>query len=563
MLEVNFLFFVITFIFGLCSIIGYGNIFRYLFLKNHNSENYLDYNGFYGLGLLSLISLITSIFFSHNFIHNMLVHLFGFSSFIFFFKSNTKYFKKILIVALCVFSLLLISKTNEDFPYYHLPFTKYLIENKIIFGMGNIGHGYNYISSLFFLNSTFYFPKLEFYSYHFSTLYYLIFFNYFLINEMFFKKNNSIIFYLYLFAFTFFNISFNRLAEYGTDKAGQLLIIIIIIKLIDILCFDEKKAKLNRVIFLIPLLGLCISLKTYFLPYILLALAIIFVDKKFIINLKKIIFCKPFLFFISLLFVIYFHHFVSTGCLISPMYFTCFGQQLFSWARNIEEVKGLSTWLEIWSKAGAGPNYRAENLLLYIEDFNWVSNWLKKYFIPKFLDQIAILVSTYILLLVIFKKFEISKRKVTYNKKIFYFIYIIIIMIFLIWFNKHPALRYGGYPVFFLVLSIPISYFFSKLVDREYLNSKLKFFILFVFIIINTKNALRIHDEFFISKNEAINFPFFYLEKPLYIKKNFYEDFTIHSTTKRFCWTIPSPCGNFDNIFVTKKNGYFFINKIN
>ncbi len=61
-------------------------------------------------------------------------------------------------------SALLISKTHDDFSYYHLPFTKYLTEQKIIFGMGNLGHGYKLISSLFFLNSTFYLPFLEYFS---------------------------------------------------------------------------------------------------------------------------------------------------------------------------------------------------------------------------------------------------------------------------------------------------------------------------------------------------------------------------------------------------------------
>ena len=37
-----------------------------------------------------------------------------------------------------------------------------------------------------------------------------------------------------------------------------------------------------KILFLIPLLGLCISLKTYFLPYIFLGLLIIF------LNIKKI-----------------------------------------------------------------------------------------------------------------------------------------------------------------------------------------------------------------------------------------------------------------------------------
>ena len=35
-------------------------------------------------------------------------------------------------------------------------------------------------------------------------------------------------------------------------------------------------------------------------------------------------------------------------------------------------------------KAGAGPNFRVENVKEYIEGFNWVSNWIEKYFVGKF-----------------------------------------------------------------------------------------------------------------------------------------------------------------------------------
>ena len=107
--------------------------------------------------------------------------------------------------------------------------------------MGHLNHGYNLLSSLFFLNSTFYLPYIEYYSFHFSLLFFLIFFNYFIYKEVLISKNKNIIKFLYLFAFVFFNLSFNRIAEYGTDKAGQILIVLLIIKLFDHVCFDKRK----------------------------------------------------------------------------------------------------------------------------------------------------------------------------------------------------------------------------------------------------------------------------------------------------------------------------------
>ena len=74
------------------------------------------------------------------------------------FKNDPKKFLYVcyflFIISIFVFSALLISKAHDDFSYYHLSFTKYLTENKIIFGLGHLNHGYNLLSSLFFLNST-------------------------------------------------------------------------------------------------------------------------------------------------------------------------------------------------------------------------------------------------------------------------------------------------------------------------------------------------------------------------------------------------------------------------
>ena len=92
----------------------------------------------------------------HNFVHNILLHILGVLSFILIGAENKKnYIKMIFFISVVVFSTLLISKTHDDFSYYHFPFTKYLTEQKIIFGMSILGHGYKLLSSLFFLNSSF------------------------------------------------------------------------------------------------------------------------------------------------------------------------------------------------------------------------------------------------------------------------------------------------------------------------------------------------------------------------------------------------------------------------
>ena len=455
-------------------------------------------------------------------------------------------------------SALLISKTHDDFSYYHLPFTKYLTEQKIIFGMGHLNHGYNLLSSLFFLNSSFYLPYIEYYSFHFSLLFFLIFFNYFIYKEILISKNKNIIRFLYLFAFVFFNLSFNRIAEYGTDKAGQILIVLLIIKLLDHVCFDKEK-KINKLLFLIPLLGLCISLKTYFLPYLFLGFLLIFINIKNSQILKNIFFSKSFLFFSILLILNFSHHFISTGCIVSPLPYTCFGNAVI-WGKDINVIYDLSIWLEQWAKAGAGPNFRVQNVSEYISNVQWVPNWIEKYFFTKFLDQLAFLIFTFLLVLVFFKKIKFYNKISSIDKKIYYF-FLILVIIFLIWFFKHPTLRYGGYSIVFLILSIPISFIFEKFENRKFFNKKFNFLIILVVVLFNTKNILRINNE--IMREDLYkfsNFPYFAIDKKKFSKKKFDSGLIVFSA--HHCWSTPSPCGNIsENLDVVKKRGYYFIIK--
>ncbi len=560
---INILIFILFFYTLLLSTIGYGILFKNLCFEKFeslNDENSI-YIGFYGLCLITLISLITSLFFSHNFLHNLLLHGAGIFYLIFVkTKDKKKYLKFIVLISLAIFSLLLISKTNDDLPYYHLPFTKYLTEQKIIFGMGHLNHGYNLLSSLFFLNSTFYLPFIKYSSFHFGILFSLIFFNFFLLKEIFSNKNHQIINTLYIFAFAYFNLSFNRLAEFGTDKSGQLIIVILTIKLFDLVCFNQKSKRIEKILFLVPLLAFCITLKTYFLPYILLSFVLFFINNKQIKNLKFILNSKSFIFFIVILFFNFLHHFISTGCFISPLSFTCFGDY-FLWARDIIDIKNLSIWLEQWAKAGAGPGYRIENPLVYIENFNWLSNWTVRYFTGKFLDQILILVVAYIVIGFLFKNFSQNNNQ-NLNKKKILFYYLLLLIVFFIWFTNHPTLRYGGYSIFFLIISIPVAIIMNNFKNRNSFNIKFKLFVIFVVIVLNFKNFDRIKDEF---KREDMykfsNFPFFSIHNPNFAKKKFADTLIMYSA-EGHCWSTPTPCGNINNIKVSKKNGYYFLNKV-
>ena len=554
------LIFLISFYLLLLSILGYGLIFQnFCFekIKNLDDQNTI-YLGFFGLSLITLISLISSLIIQHGYIHNIVLHVLGIIFFIFIpAKNKSKFLKTLIIISFLCLVALLISKTHDDFSYYHLPFTKYLTEQKIIFGMGHLNHGYNLLSSLFFLNSTFYLPFIDYYSFHFSLIFFLIFFNFFIFKEIENKENEIILKYLYLFALVFFNLSFNRIAEYGTDKVGQLLIVLITIKLFQYICLDKKKNNISKILFLIPLLAFSITLKTYFLPYIILGMLIFFINISKYKILNIIFLSKAFLFFFIILTFNFLHHLIATGCVISPLHVTCFGDFLI-WSKDIEVIQGLSFWLEQWAKAGAGPDFRVENVKEYLTGLNWVSNWFEKYFLVKFLDQLALLFSSIIVIFIFFKNFEFKNKKKFFNKKFFLF-YTLIIIIFLIWFLKHPTLRYGGYSAVFLMISLPIALFFDNFTNKKSFFKRFNFLIILIVVLFNLKNINRISKEF--ERNDLYkykNFPFFAIEQKKFISKKFNAGLIIYAA--HHCWATSSPCGHLsEKINVVRKNGYYFI----
>ena len=52
----------------------------------------------------------------------------------------------------------------------------------------------------------------------------------------------------------------------------------------------------------------------------------------------------------------------------------------------------MHIWYEQWSKAGANPNFRADNPEIYISGFNWFQNWFNTYFFNKVSDQLLVII---------------------------------------------------------------------------------------------------------------------------------------------------------------------------
>ena len=151
----------------------------------------------------------------------------------------------------------------------------------------------------------------------------------------------------------------------------------------------------------------------------------------------------------------------------------------------------LSIWLEQWSKAGAGPNFRIEDPLVYIQNFNWISNWIEMYFKVKILDQLGILVTVFFVtffyflnVLNIISQFHFLDKKILFlYNSFYYFLYLVF---------KTSSIKI--WRLFYIIFNIiySISILFNKIKNRELFLTKFRYFVLIVIIIFNFKNFTKI-----------------------------------------------------------------------
>lgn len=478
------------------SILGYGYLtFHILKIKLIN----VGLIGILGISFLILISFFTSIFIPHDYFFNSLILIVGL---ILFFKFIKKYqIKKIeFYIIFLIFTLLLIfilvGKNHDDYPYYHFPYTYLLTQESHPLGLGQLNNGFRNPSSLFFFNSLFFLPITSIYLLNIGSVYFLGFTNIFLIKNIFdkkFFKKYRFYNYISLIFFIFINTLFVRLAEYGTDRGGQILLIVIFI--IFTLIINQKNSKyisenFDYTKYLFILASLTISLKPFYLIYIPLILIILFY-KHLRVFLLKTIKSRVFIFAFIFLSFSFIYTFFNSSCLIFPASFTCF--ENLPWSIGMDQIEDVKIWYELWSKSGASPNYIVEDRLNYIENLNWLNNWLDKYFFNKVLDYILSLIFISLIIFLTFKKKLLQPQK----KRQFIYLYIFLIFCLIEWFFNHPALRYGGYHLIALIMFIPLSFQLEKYyIDWRTFLKKSFILLTITIIIFVSRNLLRLEKEF-------------------------------------------------------------------
>ena len=507
----------------LFSIIGYGYLSSFIY----KSTNSISDVGFRGLLILILISYITNFFVPHSYIHNIGLISVGLCSFIFFYVRN-KINKNFYIISLISFSIffigLLMYKNHDDFFYYHFPYTVSLITEKKIIGIGLLEHGFRTPSSIFYLNSLFFLPLINYHLLNIGAIFYLGFSNIFFIEKIVSRireKKNDYILFLSLLSLIFINTGFYRIAEHGTDKSALILIFVFAVIYLDSL--NDLKSKNFHLLQeyygkLIVILLLIISLKSFYIIYLFLFLIWIlqiqnFYPKKKLFNFLLI--NKLSYFFIVSISIFVLSVFLNTGCLIYPASFTCFAN--LEWSIPIDQVDQMKDHYSLWSKAGINPNSRVVNPELYLNNFNWVINWVNIYFFTKVTDFLSI-----ILLISIIGIYYLRNNKKKINKeKNFLFFYFFVFLFFIEWFVNHPALRYGGYTPIALLVFIPVSYYIScHTLFSETLKKRIFTLIILSFVIFTVKNVIRIDNEIKKYNYSPISSPYYnIIDNAFYFQK--------------------------------------------
>ena len=518
----NLFFYIFGFVTVSLSIIGYGYILNKYFLI-FKKEN-IGYLGLFGIFFLTFIAYISNFFIPLSDKFNLVLHLLGLIFFIFYFNKykiiHRNYLNLFIFFLIISLFFIFTAKTHDDFEYYHFAYIHFLNYENTQIGIGHFNNGFRVPSSIFYFSSILFLPHLKHDIIHLGSIYFTLF-----INLIFFikiidlrdNKNFRFLVYLCLIGLIISNIFFYRLGEHGTDRSAQILVILLFIEVLDIVNNNKENFKftLSKIIILITLIA---SLKAFYLIYIFILIPILLYQNEKLLFIKKIFQLKSTYLSIIFFFVVLVTYFVNSGCLIYPLTISCLD---VSWAIPANEVSGWNQYYQLWSKAGATPNFKVSNPEEYIKYLNWLPNWINIYFFNKVSD---FLLSIFFISL-IFTFYFFNKKKVNIKKQKYKLIYIFLIFLLFEWFLYHPALRYGGYHLVALITFIPISlYLQSSNFSKNIFFKKLMIIISIILLISVGRNIHRI-----VKENEIYNYNVFV--HPSY-NRNF-QNFKIYERIKK------------------------------
>ena len=432
-----------------------------------------------------------------------------------------------------------------------------LSNDSFFIGTGVLGHGFRTASSIFYYHSTLYLPLIKFYLFHSGPFLILIYFNYIVLSKIikkFKSKSIDLVYYFSLLSLIFIDVAFYRIGEHGTDRSGQLLLLLAFVYFLE-LFFLEKKTEEKEKLFnyLLILIFLSASTKVLYILYLLL-IPFVYFKSNFYKNysFKKNTFL---IFFLTLSLSLNLSvSFFSTGCLVYPEEKTCFNKDI-PWSTEKNEVKQMKIHYEWWAKGGGGPGYSSEiKKEIYIKDFIWLNNWIERHFFNKVSDTLLGIIFIAVLSVLFFY----SNKKKYIKRKSLWIIYLIIFCLFIEWFFNHPSMRYGGYILF----GLPIFFFTSRLIEQFNISKKRIYYssiflIILTIITFNIRNFSRLHLEINQYGYNLLKSPFFFVKDVKYEITDKTNDVKLYKTADgEMCWATPTPCTNRSSLKITNFKGF-------
>ncbi len=558
-----FLFSFLSSIYLLCS----GLIF---FNKDIQEKNEIFLHIFFGAISISFIALIANFFISLNQTFNTVILIF-----ILIFGSIIIIKKQIVYKSIIACSLIALISTliltfdtiyRPDGSMYHLPYTKILNDNKIIFGISNIHFRFGHTSILQYLNAIFnnHIFEIKGIITPAATIFSsLVLYFYYEINKNLDKDKIYTYFIFLILAYILYG--YNRYSEFGNDTIAHLYFLLIS----SFLLKKNFKEKFNfDVLINISFLSIfCFMLKSSLILILTIPLLLLLINfrKEYLVNLKSVT-----LILITLLWFI--KNLITSGCFIYPIGFTCFEQ--LDWFTNNSEylssakLQGLDN--QAWSKGWSnyiGPEITQE---IFVKKFFWVKTWLSVHGIFIF-KKLSIYLLVMIILHQLVKRINPKEYffKIKINSEILILLFLSLIGS-LLWFLRFPIFRYGSsYLVLLITIFTLIFAIKNQLADKDTKKFKkfisisiITFFTLFVL-----KHVNRIYKNF---DNELVNNPWpkFHTEEQRNL--TFSSDKMIKDgvtnyyllTSNDGCGYSASPCTPYkiEKVYLSIKKGYKFYN---
>jgi hypothetical protein len=524
-----------------------GKLFSKKKINNIKNFSEIAINGFI---YLSFIALLVNFFYPLNLKINTLICIIIF--FFFFLKKklfSQKEFVILILISLFGFFFIIFDTIyRPDAGLYHLPFTKILNNEKIIFGLANLHSRFGHISIIQYssaINNNFILgdvgiiiPLLSIYS--FLTFYFLGDILNFLLSK---KKINMNFYSIFFSSLVVLYIAWkiNRYGEFGNDAIGHLLFFYLISKLIN---YKKVNYQNFNKIYLISVFAV---LNKFMLVFSLIIPAYVFFKDK--ISIKRVIFSLPTIF----IFLWILRNIITSSCAVYPQMKTCFTDLKWS---NKKEIITLNKYSEAWAKDW--PNRFDKKLSVdeYNKNFNWLYTWKENHF--KKIIKIILPYLIILILIYLYFKFRIKKKDSfnfnLYNFKLPLFVSFIGLIFF---FLKFPLYRYGfSYLISFLILSLT---YFIKFYDYNKIK-KVSIFVIFIFFMSLTFKQINRYTQFYETRNLV---PKIYNDKKQHrtIKLNNEGDF-FNLSLNGSCMYDANLCAitKKDQLTLNKKYSYKFLN---